>query len=95
MVRLKQKLAEFWCSLWGCRMSDGFPGCERCGAALYGDWWDVGRLRKLQECWWWIRYSLPSMLKVPRCAECGKRMPYGTPRGSCCSEECWHRDVPF
>ena len=81
------------CHLWGCWCSNEYPGCVRCGAALYdSDFVQIGHLH-------WISNMRSLWTEAVRCTAgrcdvCHKRMWFKG-HNPCCSEECQEQWYPF
>jgi hypothetical protein len=81
------------CHLWGCWCSNEYPGCLRCGAALYdADFIQIGRMDWLVR----LRYFIGDVFACinRKCSVCGKRMWFKGD-SSCCSEKCESEWYPF
>jgi len=81
------------CHLWGCCCANEYPGCVRCGAALYdADFIQIGRLNWLIV----LRYFIIGLWSdvMRRCEVCGKRVWF-TRHSPCCSEKCFSKWYPF
>jgi hypothetical protein len=79
------------CILFGCWCHRDYPGCGRCGAALYdADFIQIAKLDWLIRLWWWLR----KLRIIKPCAVCGKRIWFAGTK-ACCSEKCWNDWLPF
>lgn len=78
------------CLAVGCSLHNDYPACHRCGGALYYDFIDEGRLEPVLSFW----RRLKAELRIKRCHECGKRMPWRS-KEYCCSDRCYDTWVPF
>lgn len=86
-------MKRLWCRLWGCWCHGDYPGCGRCGAAIYdADFVQAGKLAWLQNaygCLWCQTYALFHS----RCDVCHGHM--WLKKGSCCSPKCYEQWMPF
>ena len=90
---MEEIMKRILCQMWGCCCSNEYPGCVRCGAALYdADFIQIGHLDWLVR----LRSSIVEGLSYlnRKCAVCGKRMWFKG-QSSCCSEKCESEWYPF
>lgn len=80
------------CDLFGCVCAEDYPACHRCGADIYEDFIQTGRLEP-------VFRACAAALKLARkfagkkCAVCGRR--YWGGDDWTCSDECFTDWLPF
>lgn len=96
MVRaVRYRLVRVRCVLLGCLEADTYPGCHRCGCALYDPECIVyGLLDPVFDFYWRARRYIRRLWPVKRCDQCGKKFVHGYDN-ELCSEECHDNWLPF
>lgn len=93
-----KRLKRLRCVLFGCVAADEYPGCSRCGEALYGGDFIEDYARKLEWLFharWRVRQFFRRFARQ-KCEECGKKFWRGYPANDrLCSEECFDAWIPF
>lgn len=80
------------CILIGCVLGND-PCCDRCGAGLYEEYIEVGKLYPLFQMYWRVRGFIRSL--GPRtCQHCGKKYRGGYDEYMC-SAKCFDEWLPF
>lgn len=90
---MRWRLRRLWCRLYSCKDSDHFPGCDRCGAALYGEgnFIDRGWLWPILRLWFAAREAT-----WPRCWHCNRRLWMRRRiERNFCSADCYDAWIPF
>lgn len=80
------------CRLFGCALDEIAPECCRCGAFIYDDFIQHGRISYPL---WRMREAFWSRWPIRRCHHCNKLMwvrPFEAPL---CSEKCAEDWIPF
>lgn len=94
---LRYRAARLKCNLLGCLEADSYPGCQRCGCALYDpDYIVYGWLDPIFRFYWRARRFIRDLSPITHCDECGKRIVLGRPyTKDFCSEKCHDNWLPF
>jgi len=79
------------CELFGCVCAEDYPACHRCGADLYEDFIQEGRLEFLFRAYWRAQ-KFVWRVTGKKCEVCQRRF-WG--RGRVCSDECFEKWLPF
>ena len=96
-ARGRHLFARMRCNLLGCLEADTYPGCHRCGCALYNaDCIVHGMLEPLFDRYWRARRFIRGLSPITHCDQCGKRIVLGRPyTKDFCSEACHDNWLPF
>lgn len=92
----KEMLTRPRCVLLGCCVEQDIPCCHFCGADIYENFIESGRLYPLFLLYWRTCRFIRELSPITRCQECGKRIVLGRPyTKDFCSEECRDNWLPF
>lgn len=93
LMRAKSVAIRARCQLLGCEVSRHIPACGNCGAGLYDDFVQYGKLDPIFRFYWRTINALRK-LGPRKCKQCGKKYRRGY-NEYLCSEECHDNWLPF
>lgn len=81
------------CILLGCECEEHYPACHFCGADIYEDFIQFGKLEPLFQLGYRIRRMIRKLHRK-RCEQCGRKFWHGYD-DEFCSQECADEWLPF